>query len=115
MRNRLQVEWLFTDHPRFVEEVVDGLQRIDARNSAVVQCQDHVFPVVSGVAHVLPDQSEVRMKTSASTIAVTNLTTVSIITAEERTENSWLHFPGRYLVISYPVFSISIADVLSVT
>jgi len=55
----------YTYDPRFVEKVVDGVECVDAWNAAVVQCEDDVFPVVGGVARVLPNEHQVRLKTPA--------------------------------------------------
>ena len=55
-----------TYHPRFVEEVIDGVQRVDARNPAVVQCKDHVFPVVRSITGVLANKHQVRLETPAN-------------------------------------------------
>ena len=51
-----------THHPRFVEEVVDGLQGIDSRKSTVMKSKDYVLPVVTGISRVLTHQYEVRLK-----------------------------------------------------
>jgi len=42
-----------THHPRLVEEVVDGVQCVDAVNAAVVQREYDVFIVVTGVTCML--------------------------------------------------------------
>lgn len=54
-----------TYHPRLVHEIVDWVQRIDARDAAVLQAEHDVLPVVGRISSVLPQQHEVRLDRSA--------------------------------------------------
>ncbi len=55
-----------THHPWLVEEVVDGLERVEAGDAAVVQPEDDVPVVLDGVLDVLPHQHEVGLERPAT-------------------------------------------------
>jgi len=64
-----------TYHPGLVHEIVDGMQRIDARDASVLQAEYDVLPVVGRISSVLPQQHEVwldRSDAAATSIRQSN-------------------------------------------
>ena len=48
-----------TNHPRFIEEVIDGVKRVKAGHTPVLKAYYHILPVLRGISDVLADQNEV--------------------------------------------------------